>query len=53
MIDGVLVKPLKQIPDERGKIMHMLRTDDPNFDPQRAGLTGCVRSPIRQRFPGR
>lgn len=32
MIDGVLVKPLKQIPDERGKIMHMLRADDPNFE---------------------
>jgi len=32
MIDGVLVKPLTQIPDERGKIMHMLRADDPNFE---------------------
>lgn len=32
MIDGVLVKQLRQIPDERGKIMHMLRTDDPNFE---------------------
>ena len=32
MIDGVLVKPLKQIPDERGKIMHMLRADDLNFE---------------------
>jgi len=32
MIDGVLVKPLKQIPDERGKIMHMLRADDPDFE---------------------
>lgn len=31
MIDGVLVKPLRQIPDERGKIMHMLRSDDPDF----------------------
>lgn len=31
MIKGVLVKPLKQIPDERGKIMHMLRADDPHF----------------------
>lgn len=32
MIDGVIVKPLKQIPDERGKIMHMLRCDDPAFE---------------------
>lgn len=32
MIDGVLVVPLKQIPDERGKIMHMLRSDDPHFE---------------------
>lgn len=32
MIKGVLVKPLSQIPDERGKIMHMLRADDPHFE---------------------
>jgi dTDP-4-dehydrorhamnose 3,5-epimerase len=32
MIDGVLVIPLRQIPDERGKIMHMLRSDDPYFE---------------------
>lgn len=32
MIDGVLIQPLKQIPDERGKIMHMLREDDPHFE---------------------
>jgi len=31
MIDGVGVYPLRQIPDERGKIMHMLRRDDPYF----------------------
>lgn len=31
-IDGVLVKPLRQIPDERGKIMHMLRCDDEHFE---------------------
>lgn len=30
-IDGVLVLPLKQIADERGKIMHMLRADQPHF----------------------
>jgi dTDP-4-dehydrorhamnose 3,5-epimerase len=31
MIDGVKITPLKQIPDERGKIMHMLKTTDPIF----------------------
>ena len=31
-IDGVSVRNLRQIPDERGKIMHMLRADDPHFD---------------------
>ena len=32
MIEGVLVKPLKRIPDERGTIMHMMRVDDPEFE---------------------
>lgn len=32
MIEGVVVSPLRQIPDERGKIMHMLRSDDPEFE---------------------
>ena len=32
MIDGVYVKPLRQIGDERGKVMHMLRADDPQFE---------------------
>ncbi len=31
MIEGVKIKPLKQILDERGKIMHMLRCDAENF----------------------
>jgi dTDP-4-dehydrorhamnose 3,5-epimerase len=31
MISGVQVKPLAQIPDERGKVMHMLRRDEPDF----------------------
>ena len=31
MIEGVMVTPLRQIVDERGKIMHMLRADDPAF----------------------
>jgi dTDP-4-dehydrorhamnose 3,5-epimerase len=32
MIDGVLVRQVKQIPDERGRVMHMLRKDDPHFE---------------------
>jgi len=32
MIDGVVVKPLMRIPDERGFIMHMLRVTDPEFE---------------------
>lgn len=31
MIDGVIITPLKQIVDERGKVMHMLRADAPHF----------------------
>eukprot|EP01013_Petalomonas_cantuscygni_P024867 TRINITY_DN46596_c0_g1_i1.p1 TRINITY_DN46596_c0_g1~~TRINITY_DN46596_c0_g1_i1.p1 ORF type:complete len:150 (-),score=16.37 TRINITY_DN46596_c0_g1_i1:40-489(-) len=31
MIDGVEIHPLRQIADERGKIMHMLRSDAPHF----------------------
>ena len=32
MIEGVLIHPLRQICDERGKIMHMLRADDEHFE---------------------
>lgn len=32
MISGVRIQPLRQIPDERGTIMHMLRRDDPWFE---------------------
>jgi dTDP-4-dehydrorhamnose 3,5-epimerase len=32
MIQGVRIVPLRQIPDERGKVMHMLRADDPHFE---------------------
>lgn len=31
MIEGVKITPLKQILDERGKIMHMMRSDVPPF----------------------
>ncbi|MBI4051385.1 MAG: dTDP-4-dehydrorhamnose 3,5-epimerase family protein [Elusimicrobia bacterium] len=32
MIEGVFIHPLKCIPDERGRILHMLRADDPHFE---------------------
>ena len=32
IIQDVNIKPLKIIPDDRGKIMHMLRSDDDNFE---------------------
>jgi dTDP-4-dehydrorhamnose 3,5-epimerase len=31
IIDGVLVKPLRVIPDERGRLMEILRSDDQIF----------------------
>jgi dTDP-4-dehydrorhamnose 3,5-epimerase len=31
VISGVIVTPLTQIADERGKVMHMLRSDAPHF----------------------
>lgn len=31
MIDGVILTPLKQIFDERGKVMHMLSVNSPTF----------------------
>ncbi|MEO5974662.1 MAG: dTDP-4-dehydrorhamnose 3,5-epimerase family protein [Ilumatobacteraceae bacterium] len=31
MVDGVVITPLRQISDERGKVMHMLRATDPIF----------------------
>lgn len=31
MIEGVIIQELKQIVDERGKVMHMLRADSPLF----------------------
>ena len=32
MIAGVSARPLREIVDERGKVMHMLRRDDPWFE---------------------
>ena len=31
MIDDVIINSLKQISDERGKVMHMLRDDSEGF----------------------
>lgn len=31
MIDGVSIVPLRQLADERGKIMHMMKATDPHF----------------------
>jgi dTDP-4-dehydrorhamnose 3,5-epimerase len=32
MIEGVVVSPRRQLVDERGKIVHVLREDDPEFE---------------------
>lgn len=32
MIEGVIIKKLKIIPDERGKVMHMLKAGDQEFE---------------------
>lgn len=31
MIDGIIITPLKIIPDNRGRVMHMLRNDSKIF----------------------
>ncbi len=32
MIDGVVVSPRRVIPDDRGKVMHVLKSTDPEFE---------------------
>ena len=32
MIDGVKVTPLRALPDERGRLMEMFRSDEPDFE---------------------
>ncbi len=32
MIDGIIVKELEQIIDDRGRVMHMVRVDNPHFE---------------------
>ncbi len=31
MIDGVIIKVLKRIPDDRGKILHVMKSSDEEF----------------------
>lgn len=31
-MEGVHIRPLRQIRDDRGMVMHMLRSDDPHFE---------------------
>lgn len=43
-IPGVVVKPLRLIPDDRGFLMEMLRADDPVFEQfGQVYITGCRR----------
>jgi dTDP-4-dehydrorhamnose 3,5-epimerase len=44
MIDGVRVTPLRQILDERGKVMHMLRSTDGHFQQFGEIYFSCVYS---------
>ncbi len=32
MVEGVTLRPLRQFPDERGAVLHMLRAGDPHFE---------------------
>ncbi len=42
MIAGVVVKPLKLLPDDRGFLMEMLRADEPAFEAfGQVYITGC------------
>lgn len=48
MIQGVQVKPLKLIPDERGFLMEMLRSDEPIFEQfGQVYLTGCEKGAVK------
>ena len=44
-IDGVIVHPLKVIPDERGRLMEIVRADDPFF-------RGCGQVYLTTVYPG-
>ena len=42
MIEGVVVAPRRVIPDERGKVMHMLKATDPEFEQFGEVYFSCV-----------
>jgi len=44
MMEGVVITPLKQISDERGKVMHMLRSDASYFKGFGEIYFSCVNS---------
>ena len=46
MIEGVIITPLKQIADHRGKVMHMLRNDDDHFDSFGEIYFSCINSGV-------
>lgn len=41
-IDGVIVTPLKIIPDERGQVMHLMRADAPFFKQFGEAYISCI-----------
>lgn len=45
MIDGVLISQLKILPNERGRLMEIQRSDDPNFP-------GFGQAYLTETFPG-
>jgi hypothetical protein len=50
MVTGVVVKPLKLIPDDRGFLMELLRSDEPVFEAfGQVYITGCRGGTARPR----
>ncbi len=48
MIQGVIVKPLKVLSDDRGFLMEMLRADEPHFEGfGQVYITGCRRGVVK------
>ena len=45
-IDGVVLTPLKIIPDERGQVMHVLRSDSPQFTQFGEVYISCIYSGV-------
>jgi len=46
LIDGVKVIPLKVVPDARGSVMRMLRSDDPHFVAFGEVYFSCINSGV-------